>query len=147
MRLQVDLSGVCDVYKLCFVRMPWAFFTRLALDQQSGDRWERAPYQLHAGLPYSDSPDQILKVAFDGPLFPPESGRDGHARSVFELNQRVSPWLRTESFFDGEPLHIMAGTTLAAFVEQIGASGGNVFVPLDWGCLPAVPPAWVADAQ
>jgi hypothetical protein len=146
MGLLVDLTGVRDAYVLCFVRMPWAFFTRLALDQQCGDRWERVPYQLHAGLPYSDSPDQILKVAFDGPLFPPESGRNGHARSVNELNEGAAPWLRTESFFDGEPMHIMAGTTLASFVEQIVCAGGDVFLPLGWGCLPAVPPEWLADA-
>jgi hypothetical protein len=138
---------VRDVYTLCFVRMPWAFFTRLPVDQQCGDRWDRVPYHRHAGLPYSDSPDQILKVAFDGPLFPPESGRNGHARSVFELNDRAAPWLRTESFLDGEPLHIMAGVTLATFVEQVESAGGEVFVPLGWGCLPSLPPESIADAK
>jgi hypothetical protein len=146
MALRVDLSCVGDVYRLCFVRMPWAYFTRLALDQQCGDRWERVPYHLHAGLPYADRADQIVKVAFDGPLFPPEAGHNGHAHSALEINSGAAPWLRTESFFDGEPLRIMAGTTLHAFVEQVAAAGGEVFAPLGWGCLPPLPAQWLAQA-
>ena len=80
MTLRVDLNGVGNTYRLCFVRAPWAYLTTIDLDLQCG--WDKAPYQLHAQLPYAASPDQILKVAFDGPLFPPEAGRNGHARSA-----------------------------------------------------------------
>ena len=41
MGLTTDLDDVRHVYGLCFVRAPWAYFTRLPLDQQWGDGWER----------------------------------------------------------------------------------------------------------
>ncbi|TDN63208.1 hypothetical protein B0G77_6840 [Paraburkholderia sp. BL10I2N1] len=71
MSLTVNLDGVRHAYGLCFVRAPWAYFTRLPLHHQCGDRWDLSPYETHAGEPYDDSADQILKVAFDGPLFTP----------------------------------------------------------------------------
>ncbi|CAE6761372.1 hypothetical protein R75483_03574 [Paraburkholderia domus] len=46
-----NLDGVRHAYGLCFVRAPWAYFTRLTLDQQWGDGWERVPYEQHAGPP------------------------------------------------------------------------------------------------
>jgi hypothetical protein len=137
MSLLVNLDGVRHAYRLCFVRTPWAFLTRVPLDQQWGEYWERAPYQESAGDPYDDAPDQILKVAFDGPLFTPDAGRDGPARSVLDINAGRSPWLRTESYAGGPPLHIMAGVTLESFVISIELAGGCVYVPVGWGVLPA----------
>ncbi len=141
MTLRVDLDGVGNIYRLCFVRGPWAYFTRIGLDRQWGEGWDKASYQLHAHLPYGDSTDQILKVAFDGPLFPPEAGLNGHSLSVLELNAGASPWLRTESYFHGTQIHIMAGVTLLRFTELIELAGGTVFAPIGWGELPeaAVP--------
>jgi hypothetical protein len=77
MGLTVDLNGVRDVYGLCFVRSPWAYFTRESLDQQWGDGWERSPYEEFAGDPYNDRADQILKLAFDGPLLTPDMSDTG----------------------------------------------------------------------
>jgi hypothetical protein len=34
MELTVNLDGVRHAYGLCFVRIPWAYFTCLPLDQQ-----------------------------------------------------------------------------------------------------------------
>lgn len=93
-------DGVRHAYGLCFVRAPWAYFTRLPLDQQWGDGWERVPYQQHAGPPYTDSPEQILTVAFDGPLYAPDLGYDGKERSANEINRGEMPWLRTQSFVE-----------------------------------------------
>jgi len=36
MTLAVNLDGVRDVYRLCFVCSPWAYFTRRRLDLQWG---------------------------------------------------------------------------------------------------------------
>jgi hypothetical protein len=141
MSLLVNLDGVRHAYRLCFVRTPWAFCTRVPLDQQWGEYWERAPYQESAGDPYDDAPDQILKVAFDGPLFTPDAGRDGHIRSVLDINAGQTPWLRTESYAGGLPLHIMADVTLESFAISVELAGGCVYVPLGWG----VPPASVAS--
>ncbi|MEX3693464.1 hypothetical protein AB3X91_18565 [Paraburkholderia sp. BR14263] len=68
---RVDLSAVQSAYRLCYVRKPWAWFTRIPLDHQWGEHWERVPYMHESGLPYSDEPDQILKVGFDGPVYAP----------------------------------------------------------------------------
>jgi hypothetical protein len=43
MGLSANLHGVGGTYRLCFIRVPWAFFTRLPLDCQWGDRWEVTP--------------------------------------------------------------------------------------------------------
>jgi hypothetical protein len=135
MGLTADLDGVRHAYGLCFVRAPWAYFTRVSLDQQWGDGWERVPYEKHAGAPYNDAPEQILTVAFDGPLYAPDAGYDGKMRSVIEINRGVAPWLRTQAFIGNAPIHIMAGTTLESFVEQVELAGGHVFAPLGWGAL------------
>ena len=127
MTLRVDLGGVGDNYRLCFVQGPWAYFTRIGLDHQWGDGWDKAPYQFHAHTPYDGSPDQILKVAFDGPLFPPEAGLNGHSLSVLAVNAGVSPWLRTESYFHGTQIHNMAGVTLLRFIELIELSRRDGF--------------------
>ena len=136
MGLSVDLDGVRYAYRLCFVRSPWAFFTCQPLERQWGDRWEEVPYERHAGHPYDDRPDQILKVAFDGPLLTPDAGYDGQALSAYEINRGDAPWLRTEPYAGGAPLSVMAGATLESFVESVELAGGHVFAPLGWGALP-----------
>ena len=109
MTLSVNLDGVRSAYRLCYVRSPWAYFTRLPLDLQWGDRWELSPCGAYAGVPYNDSLEQILKVAFDGPLFTPDQGRDARSLSVLDINRGEAPWLRTESFFGGRPGLCAAG--------------------------------------
>lgn len=134
MGLTADLDGVRHAYGLCFVRAPWAYFTRLPLDHQWGDGWERVPYERHAGLPYDDSSAQILTVAFDGPLYAPDRD-NGKQRSVMEINHGDTPWLRTQDFISNAPVQIMAGISLESFVEQVELAGGRVFAPLGWGAL------------
>ncbi|WP_250479048.1 MULTISPECIES: hypothetical protein [unclassified Caballeronia] len=136
MSLSANFDPVGDDYRLCFVRVPWAFFTRVALDRQWGEHWDQAPYELHAGLPDSSRIHPILKVAFDGPFFPPDAGRNGHSLSVRELNEGAAPWLRTEGNFHGEPVHIMAGVTLRQFHLLVSMAGGTLYAPIDWGELP-----------
>ncbi|ABE31123.1 hypothetical protein DR64_4001 [Paraburkholderia xenovorans LB400] len=139
MGLTTDLDGVRHAYGLCFVRVPWAYFTRLPLTGQWGDGWERAPYEQHAGLPYEDAAQQILTVAFDGPLLPPDAGYDGRARSVNEINRGDAPWLRTQDFINNAPVRIAAGVSLERFVELVELAGGHVFAPLGWGSLRLAP--------
>lgn len=59
MTMHVDLRGVRDVYRLCFVLAPWAYFTRLPLERQWGDHWAQALFRPFAGLPYRDMPDHV----------------------------------------------------------------------------------------
>ncbi|MFT4069375.1 hypothetical protein [Paraburkholderia sp.] len=135
MSLATSLDGVRHVYGLCFVRAPWAYFTRLPLDQQWGDGWERAPYERYAGPPYDDAAQQILTVAYDGPLLTPDAGYDGLALSANEINRGTAPWLRTQDFIGNAPVRITAGVSLEQFVEQVELAGGRVFAPLGWGAL------------
>lgn len=135
MALTTDLDGVRHAYGLCFVRAPWAYFTRMPLDQQWGEGWECAPFEQHAGLPYDDAEQQILTVAFDGPLLTPDTGYDNRARSVNEINRGDAPWLRTENFISNAPIRIPAGVSLEKFVELVDLAGGHVFAPLGWGRL------------
>ena len=137
MPLLANLDGVRHAYRLCFVRAPWAFFTRLSLECQWGDGWETTPYEHCAGNPYDDCADQILRVAVDGPLITPDAGRNGRSLSVLEINRDGVPWLRTENYAGKLPVHIAAGATLESFVESVDLAGGHVSVPLGWGILPA----------
>lgn len=132
MTMRVDLSSVQANYRLCFVRTPWACFTRLPLDRQWGDRWECAPYAPQAGLPYADEPGQILKLAFDGPLLAPDASSYAQPCSVQQINDGRLPWLRTAGYFGGEPVFVMAGATPQQFAELIELAGGTVYVPLGW---------------
>jgi hypothetical protein len=136
--MKVDLDGVRHAYQLCFVRSPWAFLTRLPLDQQCGENWQQGPYQQFAGDPVHDLPAQLLTVAFDGPLYTPDAGRNRGSHSVLEINTGLVPWLRTEPYTGGRPLHIMAGASLESLVTLIDLAGGQVYVPLSWGSLPDV---------
>ncbi|RDU99342.1 hypothetical protein [Trinickia dinghuensis] len=135
MGLIANLDGIRNRYKLCFVRKPWAFFTSIPLERQWGDRWEAAPYETYAGDPYRDFSDQILTLAYDGPLFTPDKGIDRIACSALDINTGNAPWLRTESYTGGPPLAIMAGATLETFVQTVGLAGGCVFAPLGWADL------------
>lgn len=145
MPLRIDLEDVCDTYRLCFVRAPWAWFTRLEPGLQWGDHWERAPWQQHAGPPYRGEPDPLLRVAFDGPLLAPGDGEHGGSYSVQEINRGSVPWLRTDSYFGGKPVVVMAGSTLREFVEAIDKIGATVYAPLGWGDLPEAPRAALRD--
>ncbi|WP_042266878.1 hypothetical protein [Paraburkholderia heleia] len=138
MSTRVDLSAVQTEYRLCYVRTPWAWFTRIPLDQQWGEHWERAPYMREAGLPYADEAGQILKVGFDGPLLSPEEGEHAHPYSVQEVNAKQASWLRTESYLGGPTIHIVAGVTLRRFMELVELAGGTVYAPLGWGELPGL---------
>jgi len=136
MTTRVDLTAVQDIYRLCYVRIPWAWFTRVPLQQQWGDRWEREYCAMDVGLPYGGEPDQILKVAFDGALYTPGKPEHGLAVSVQEINEGGAPWLHTDSYFGGPPVHIMAGASLQHFCELINLAGGSVYAPVGWGQLP-----------
>jgi hypothetical protein len=131
----INLHDANGGYKLCFVRAPWAYFTRLPLDQQWGDGWERAPYNKEAGAPYDEVPGQILTVAFEGPLDTPDVEGNGNIPSVIAINHGETPWLYTDAFVSKIPIRIMGGDSLQSFVEQVERAGGRVFAPSSWGAL------------
>jgi hypothetical protein len=39
-------------FMLCYVNLPWCYFTTKPLDEQWGDDWDDAPYEHNAGEPY-----------------------------------------------------------------------------------------------
>jgi len=45
------------------------------------------------GTPSHHLPDQLLTVAFDGPLYTPDTGYDSGSHSVLEINAGLVPWL------------------------------------------------------
>ena len=116
-------------------------FHALAAGSAMGRSREIAPCKVPAGAPYSDSPDQILTVAFDGPLLTPDRAYDGRPRSVMGINCGKILWLRTHGFGEFAPVQIMAGATLESFVKWVELAGGHVFAPFAWGALRLEPSA------
>jgi len=50
----IGITGeATEVYRLCYVDLPWVYFTTQDLDKQWGDDWDDAPYEHNAEEPYS----------------------------------------------------------------------------------------------
>jgi hypothetical protein len=113
-------------YRLCYVAR-FAYFTSKPLDKQWGDDWDDAPYNCNAGSPYSDSPDQIVKVAFDGDYTVPSETAFNCPYSVQNINQGQIPWLVFNKY-DKESISIPAGTTLEDFCALVKKAGGSVYM-------------------
>ena len=113
---------------LCYVSGPWAYFTSKPLDKQWGDDWNDAPYEHNAGTPYSDAADQIVRVAWDGPLVEPNDMMTNSPWSVEEINRGAVAWLRTSKWHSGIHVNIMAGATVAEFCAKVIESGGEIYL-------------------
>ena len=107
---------------LCYVSLPWVYFTTQALSDQWGDDWNDAPYEHNAGTPYSPcwhrqkkvcqcdickrdynedgTPKwEICKLAISDHNFEtPEEGQCNSSYSVEDINGGAVPWLRNGSF-------------------------------------------------
>ena len=107
---------------LCYVNLPWCYFTEGLLEREYWDDWNDAPYEHNAAEPIS-----AIKVAIDADL---EEPRDGHINSpwsVLDINAGKIAWLRSPR---GEPKNvaIYAGTPLDEFIRIVNTFGGDVYV-------------------
>lgn len=127
-----------SAFKLCLVEDVWAWFTSCPLRQQWGDGWSTSPYYLNSGRPYEwnpdreCAPDQLCKVAFEGPFeFPDRYSLYHTPLSVRDINMGMAPWLLAER----EGVIIEAGTPYPEFVHLVLNAGGMVYIPVvhTWG--------------
>ncbi len=118
-------------FKLCYVSMPWCYFTTKELSEQWGDDWNDAPYEHNAGEPYLWRDDgtpkyEVKKVAISADLEQPCDNRFNSPYSVEMINRGDVPWLKTPNY-EKKKIEIMAGTSLEKFIEIIKAAGGEVY--------------------
>ena len=138
------------IFKLCYVDLPWCYFTNKELSKQWGDDWNDTPYEHNAGTPYEPSradlenravefPDdwnkdgtpkwEIKKVAIDGIcLDEPSEGHYNSPYSVEQINNGIVHWLRTPKYLS-DNVKIMAGIELSEFIKIITDNGGEIFTP------------------
>jgi hypothetical protein len=118
---------------LCYVDLPWAFFTTAPLAEQWGDDWNDAPYEHNAGRPYEwregDSKPRwdVYRVAFDADYSVPSDGYTNSPYSVQAINGGAAAWLWGR-YSARTP--IPAGTPYPKFRQMILDSGGTVFEPV-----------------
>jgi hypothetical protein len=112
---------------LCFVSEPWAYFTTKPLSEQWGDDWNDAPYEHNAGVPYSDEPGQIVKLAYEADLYQPCYGCLNSPWSVEQINAGAVAWLASPTYAKGDQIVIPSGTPLSQFKDLIRQAGGCVY--------------------
>lgn len=113
-------------HRLCYVDGAFAYFTSKPLVDQWGDDWNDAPYEHNAGIPYSDEPGQIIRVAWEGPFEEPSYGHTNSPWSVEQINAGAVAWLRTSGWAQ-RTVRIMAGTLLDDFADLVEQAGGTVY--------------------
>lgn len=110
--------------KLCYVRGNFAWFTSGEItgpDRQLGSDWRDIPCQLNSGEPDYFQDNEIVKVAWEGPLVRPGSF------SVFEINEGFVPWLQTSQVASCPHVKIYAGVDIEEFGRLIQLSGGKIY--------------------
>lgn len=130
--------------RLCYIRDVWAFFTTKEIKDQHGDDWDYEPYEHNSGYPYEfrddaekrgEEPWQIVRVAYIVNLEKPCDGVSRSRYSVYDINNRATPWLQSGIFGirdeHGEPIQIWAGCTLEDFIKVIGQAKGEIYVKFD----------------
>lgn len=129
---------MAHVFRLCYVKPPWAFFTSADLKDQWGDDWNDAPYEHNAGPPYYWYSErkcphyEIRKLAYYGGLNTPADFACGNSPySVEQINAGAVAWLATDKWHEGPAVSIPAGVTIDDFVRLVERAGGEVFVKLE----------------
>jgi hypothetical protein len=128
-------ATIPDTAKLCYIdggsmNICQAYFTTQPLQDQWGDDWDDAPYELNAEEPYNwktgtDEPHSIFVVVFNrGQYWCPCDGHLNSPWSVQDINAGRIPWLSSEK----HPT-MMAGCRFAQFSELISAADGTVYSP------------------
>jgi hypothetical protein len=123
-----------DLSVLCYVRLPWLYFTTRPLNEQTGDDWNDAPYEHNAGPPYERSPDgsRIYRMAIATDLEEPCTWHTNSPWSVDDINRKVVPWLQGPRYGNrqgNDP--IWAGETYAEVRAKVLRMGGRVFEECD----------------
>ena len=95
--------------RLCYIDMPWVYFTSQTLENQWGDDWNDAPYEHNAGTPYESDEWEIVKIAIECQLEVPADRYLNSPFSVQDINALNVPWLQ------GQGLTVIAGTLLEDF--------------------------------
>ena len=125
-----------DDATLCYAEETWAYFTTRTDGSQWGGDWNDAPHENNAGTPYTwreymakdgVPPDEIVKVAWDGPYTLPCENHMNSPWSVQQINARKVPWFAPCPYYGDNAEPIMAGTTLAEFRRAVMAAGGAVY--------------------
>lgn len=115
---------------LCYVDLPWVYFTNCPLSEQWGDDWNDVPYEHNAGDPYEREPYDITKVAIDGWSWQqPCEGHYNSPYSVQDINAGAVAWLRDP--YEKPPVEIPAGTTLKHFMAIMKVHGTSVFTEVN----------------
>jgi hypothetical protein len=119
-------------FKLCYVDLPWCFFTTKELSEQWGDDWNDAPYGHNAGEPYQWRDDgtprfEIKKISIDAGLEQPCDGHLNSSYSVEMINRGDVAWLKTPRY-EKKQIEIMAGTSLDRFIELVKEAGGKIYI-------------------
>lgn len=121
---------------LCYVSLPWCYFTTRELSKQWGDDWNDAPYEHNAGSPYGphqgDEPFEISKLAIDSSLVTPDDGVLNSSFSVESINRGEVAWLRDR--WGNSGVKIMAGTLVSEFKRLVSQAGGTVYAPENVRC-------------
>lgn len=128
-----------NVFKLCYIDKPWAYFTSMDdIGKQWGDDWNDAPYEHNAGSPYEygnhdkakgREPWEVKKIAFDGDFNAPCDFCYNSPYSVEQINAGVVAWLSTSAYAQKPVKVIHAGATLSDFISFIQENGGTVYLP------------------
>jgi hypothetical protein len=132
---ELSIPNKIDDFVLCYVSLPWCYFTSQFLQKQWGDDWNDAPYEHNAGLPYDDYTGknrwQIIKVAADTSLSQPCDMFPDHSFSVEQINAGAVSWLQNDMRWETPNVTIPAGTTLRDFISIIYSNGGSVYAKLN----------------
>lgn len=144
-----------EMFKLCYVKDQWAYFTTQELDKQWGDDWNDAPYEHNAGTPYKPVWHREAKhvkdgklcmcescladwdgivprweikcVAFEGPFTQPYEGHFNSPWTVEQINRGAVAWLRSDNYTQHTKVNVMAGCTYDEFIKAVKLGGGKVY--------------------
>lgn len=130
-------------YRLCYVcpRNGLAWFTSIPLSDQWGDDWDDAPYEHNAGDPYDNHYETVsgkrervthdlVRVAWSSGHETPRENFVNSPFSVKSINSKNVAWLMVPGWRESSMRPISAGTSLRQFIEDMTASGGEVFLPI-----------------
>lgn len=126
---------------LCYVSGSLLVFTTQALEDQTGDDWNDAPYEHNAGYPYAygdhdakrgKEPWQLVELYYQGDFEQPSSWAYNSPYSIDHINARAVPWLQSDRHGPEPFKHkVWAGWTLRQVAAAIAKAGGMVYAPID----------------
>jgi len=124
-------------FVLCYVSNNFAYFTSQKLEDQDGDDWHKKnstsgspPFTYrkeYDGDRLGKDPWEVIKIGYEGPFENSDYLCD--RLSVEQINRGGAAWL----MYCGKDKRksIYAGATVLEFIEQVKATGGQVYVDLD----------------